>query len=304
MVRRQRSVNDFSTTLNGAITDSATSATLTSVTGLPTEGDYFLDISGEIVLVTHLSGFVVTIIRGQEGTTAVSHTSGQNVTDVITAGEFSNRANERMGLKALPYGRCTSWDGTTLTQVTSADFTLYNTGSGTAIGDGNDGTIWFTAKDMSGNDLTMAGKSFGSGAGDKRIIAHVACPTLNAASPDILHFTTRQSSGGTVRGLELWGLDRIGARDRTSFLTTGTDTAVHGVGGRNDFWGMFTLEHNFSASSERLRAYYSKDGVNWWLAHTWTFAGSTFQIGIGMTNITGTVAAMRCQILSWHDEPL
>jgi hypothetical protein len=273
MVRRQQAVNDFSTTLNGSLTAGTTSVTLTSVTGLPTEGDYFLDISGEIVLVTHLSGFVVTVIRGQEGTTAVTHADGQNVTDVLT-------------------------------QVTSADFTLYNTGSGTGIGDGNDGTIYFTAKDMSGNDVTFAGKSFGSGGGDKRIIAHISCPAFDEDSPDILHFTTRQSSGGTMRGLELWPRTKIGARDRTSFLVAGTDTAVHGVGGRNDFWGMFTLEFDFSASSERLRAYYSKDGVNWWLAHTWTFAGSTFQIGVGMTNITGTVAAMRCQILSWHDEPL
>jgi len=69
--------NNFSTTLNGAITDVATSMTLTSVTGFPAVGggdtcQVTLDDGAgniEIVTATAIAGSVITITRAQEGTT-------------------------------------------------------------------------------------------------------------------------------------------------------------------------------------------------------------------------------------------
>jgi hypothetical protein len=69
--------NNFSTTLNGAITAIATSMTLTSVTGFPAVGggdtcQVTLDDGAgnvEIVTATAIAGSVITITRAQEGTT-------------------------------------------------------------------------------------------------------------------------------------------------------------------------------------------------------------------------------------------
>ena len=202
MVRRQRSVNGYSSTLNGSITIGATSMVVASATGLPSEGDFYLDISGEIVLVTHVSGTTLTLVRAQEGTTAVAHNSGKAITDVITAGEFTNRANEQMGLQALPYGRCTRWDGSALTTLTATDFTLINTATGSDIQDGNDGTIIFSSRQHSGNDASGAIRNFGS-TNDWRVTAHIGCPGFDYEGVDILHFNVRQQSGGSMDGIEL-----------------------------------------------------------------------------------------------------
>ena len=79
MVRRQRANNAHSTTLSSAVNDSTTTFPVTSASGFPSEGDFFISVGGETVLVTAVSGNNLTVIRGQEGTTAESHVSGAAV---------------------------------------------------------------------------------------------------------------------------------------------------------------------------------------------------------------------------------
>ena len=86
--------NFVSTTLNGGITNSATSLTVTSATGFPTSGNFRLVIQDaendetnkEIVVVTGVSGSDFTITRGQESTSGVAHGNGSFVGHVLTAG--------------------------------------------------------------------------------------------------------------------------------------------------------------------------------------------------------------------------
>ncbi len=75
--------NNFETTLNGNILIGDTSATLTSVTGFPTIGggvtcNLTLEdgATREIVKATARSGFVITIVRAQEDTSAIAFASG------------------------------------------------------------------------------------------------------------------------------------------------------------------------------------------------------------------------------------
>lgn len=306
MVRRFRSSNDFQTNLNGAVTVGATTWTVDSVSGFPTEGDFYVTAGSEIALVTHVSGFNLTVIRGQEGTTAAAHNDGVGVAGIATAGEFYGRMKDEGEIKCLPYGRCMKADGTILT---ASDFTLRNTGTGTAVFDGNDGTIVFTAKDMSGNDTTGATRDFGT-ATDHRITVHLACPALAGENNDMLSFYSRQSSGGTVDGMSLRphtseGLSAKQTVDqRSTFLVSPIDDVAWGTAGRMDFWGRLEIEWDVVASTDHLRWYFSADGVHWNLAHTHTFASSTCQVGIWMTNLTGTIANMRSQILSWYEETL
>jgi hypothetical protein len=72
-------------TLNGGISNVDVSATLVSGTDFSSSGDYRIRIELELIKVTARSGNVLTIVRGQEGTTAVSHASGSTVTQVVTA---------------------------------------------------------------------------------------------------------------------------------------------------------------------------------------------------------------------------
>lgn len=72
-------VNNLSTTLNGAITDSATSMVLTDVSNFPAVGSgdtaqitITNGVDTEIVTATAITGSTVTITRGQEGTTGTA----------------------------------------------------------------------------------------------------------------------------------------------------------------------------------------------------------------------------------------
>jgi len=89
--------NNFSTTLDGAITDVATSMTLTSVTGFPAVGggdtcQVTIDDGSnvEIVQATAISGSVVTIVRGQEGTSGTAFADLDTVEIRLTKEAFED----------------------------------------------------------------------------------------------------------------------------------------------------------------------------------------------------------------------
>ncbi len=68
-----------STTLNGAITASGTSVTLTSATGFPTSGTCHIKIDNEIMSGTISSTTISSITRGQDSTTAAAHSDGATI---------------------------------------------------------------------------------------------------------------------------------------------------------------------------------------------------------------------------------
>ena len=73
--------NEGTTTLNGALTNSATSVVVTSNTNLgatQSVGD-IISVAGELMLVGSISSNTLTVTRGHGGTTAVAHASGELV---------------------------------------------------------------------------------------------------------------------------------------------------------------------------------------------------------------------------------
>lgn len=77
--------NNYETQLNGSINSSVTTLTVDAV---PTtmSGDFRIKIDNEIILVGQVSGSTfVNCLRGQEGTTAASHSDNAVVTHVLTA---------------------------------------------------------------------------------------------------------------------------------------------------------------------------------------------------------------------------
>jgi microcystin-dependent protein len=91
--------NNAQSTLAGSITNTATTATLASGTGVlfpaPTAGQYFVmtlidaatGLLNEIIYVTNVTGDTITMQRAREGTTARSWASGDIASNLWTAGQ-------------------------------------------------------------------------------------------------------------------------------------------------------------------------------------------------------------------------
>lgn len=94
MTARKYSNTFAETTLSGSINNSVTTITIGSTTGLPASFPYTLAIdygtaSVEMVTVTALAGSNLTVTRGQDGTSAQSHTGGARVVHPVTARDLS-----------------------------------------------------------------------------------------------------------------------------------------------------------------------------------------------------------------------
>jgi microcystin-dependent protein len=91
MVRRAYAGGAVPTTLSVGISNVDTAATLVGLTGYPSGSSKWYACfdrglpTEEKVLVTQVSGFVVTMTRGADGTTAVPHGPGAKFEHVITA---------------------------------------------------------------------------------------------------------------------------------------------------------------------------------------------------------------------------
>jgi hypothetical protein len=126
---REQIQNSSSSTLNGAINNSVTTVTVTTGANFPSAGNYRVRVGTEIMLVTARSTNDLTVVRGYEGTTAASHSSGDACTLVLTAGSlgrWAQDAHPMWGVTRPPYGLYDT-DGKTL--LTTADFTWTNQGS-------------------------------------------------------------------------------------------------------------------------------------------------------------------------------
>lgn len=315
MVRRMRAVNGFSTAMASTVTSGTTTWPLDSVTGLDTEGDFYLSSGDEIVLVTHIDVGLkeVTVIRGQADTTAEGHAGGANVSAVSTADEFYTRMNELGARKVLPFGRIMTGTGTILT---ASNFSLQN-GAGSTVNDGSDGIIRLESKTHSSNDVTGATRNF-SNVNDWRITAHMSCPAIEGSgvpspTPEYFGLAARQSTGGQVKGIWLrpgradptgpnWGKVRVD--ERASFQNVGfTALATSDICGRRDMWLRLEIEWDVVATTDHFRWYCSFDGVHFVLLHTHMFAAGQHQVGIWANNDHGP-AGKRYFINSWLEEAL
>jgi hypothetical protein len=94
--------NNASTTVSGSITPVSTTVALAAGTGVlfpaPTGTDYFVatfydqatKTQNEIVHVTNVTGDTATIVRAQEGTTALAWNAGDLFANLVTAGTLRN----------------------------------------------------------------------------------------------------------------------------------------------------------------------------------------------------------------------
>ncbi len=83
------------TSLNGSITNVATTLVVTDASKFPTAGNFPILIESEILRVTSVSGTTFTVSRGQEGTSGAAHTSGVTIKGVFTANSLSKLFTEQ-----------------------------------------------------------------------------------------------------------------------------------------------------------------------------------------------------------------
>lgn len=81
--------NNASTTLNGALNNSSTSVAVTNGAPFSQSGTFRVIVDSEIMIVNSIAGNTLSVSRGQEGTTAVSHLSGAVITQIVTAGALT-----------------------------------------------------------------------------------------------------------------------------------------------------------------------------------------------------------------------
>ena len=93
MARRYYSSTAVGTTLSGNINNSTTSITVTALSGYPAQTPWTAIIdqdtaSEEVVTVTNVSGTTLTVTRGVDGTSAVSHNAGAVFRHGVSARDF------------------------------------------------------------------------------------------------------------------------------------------------------------------------------------------------------------------------
>lgn len=168
--------NNFSTILNGAITNVATTMTLTSVTGFPAVGSgdtaqiTITDgTNTEVVTATAIAGSVVTITRGQEGTSGTAFADLDTVelratalshTDVLSGDESPTLAGDL----DMNGNQITSPDGTDLIDIPNGTIDLQTasssrvdiTDSGVRLGAANARVTTILDEDAMGSDSATA----------------------------------------------------------------------------------------------------------------------------------------------------
>jgi len=92
--RYERFANGGLSALSAGIDSDDTEVSVDTAVGFPTEGNFRILVDSEIMLVYRVAGEVFKVVRGQEGTTAVSHASGAGVNHILTAGALAARDSD------------------------------------------------------------------------------------------------------------------------------------------------------------------------------------------------------------------
>lgn len=96
--------NNATTTLNGAITNVATTMTVAAFSTFPTAvtgvTQFRVLIDTELILVTNVATTTWTISRGAEGTTGAAHSTGATVTHIVSAAALAGLISDAV---QIPY---------------------------------------------------------------------------------------------------------------------------------------------------------------------------------------------------------
>lgn len=145
---RELTANNVNTTFAASASNSATSFTVAATYSLPSGTYRAVTETGEIVLVTNISGTTWTVTRAREGTTAGTYAAG----DSIVIGP--TRDGLLAAAATATYGE--AYLGTDYT-ITTSDGTFEDTGVSVALPEAGTYLIWY---DVRGSFSTSGSDGF------------------------------------------------------------------------------------------------------------------------------------------------
>ena len=254
---KQLFVNNIATTISGGITNVATSITLLAGAGTqfpnPTAGDWFLVTlwdgasTYEVAKCTARTGDVLTVVRGQEGTSGSAFLTGSSIYCNLTKGTLENLV-QRSGdtLNALTIGATTPGTGAFTTLTASGHTTFEGVTSTGATGTGKivyDTSPAFTTPNLgtpSAAVLTNAtGTAAGLTSGNVTTNANLTGHITSAGNAAVLGSFSLAQLNTAINDADVANLvspafttPNIGVASGTSLTTTGviTSTGTAGVG--------------------------------------------------------------------------
>ncbi len=273
MARQERFVNNAVTSLNGAITDVATSLTVDDTSMFPTDGDFRLLIEQELLLVMAVSGSVFTVVRGIESTAGAAHVSGAAVKAILTKDALLQRVKDfsdpLAGIRS-PYRLVNSTQAT----IDNTDFTEVNLGTATYSTDAN-GNIVCEHPQTVANDIRVLLRSAPTPPYTIRA-AMIQSTITNAVNGPFVGLGFRENSTGELSFI----CNRVDETSNINGFNFDSPTVLNGTFGTAVEWQQarsgiiwFEIEDNNTDLKFRL----SKNGIDF--IEYATFGRTTFMAG-------------------------
>jgi hypothetical protein len=296
-VNRYYSAIAQDTSLTSAATNSSTTIQVGATTGFPTSYPFCLAIDygnslEELVDVTAAAGLTLTVTRGVNGTTAVSHAIGATVRHVISARDLTESQNHIAATGAI-HGVTGAIVGTTdtqtLTNKTIAAGSNTITGITVPISTGvtglGTGVATFLATPSSANLASAVSDETGSGSLTFATSPTLTTPILVQGTSMPTFSTNAYTLQSTDAGQFLLASNSTTAgtvnipTDATYAFATGTQIHIQQTG-----TGQLTIQaatagtttvtsNGATSASPKIRAQYSVATIMKTAANTWTVYG-------------------------------
>lgn len=251
MANFEQLVNNYSSTLGSSINNSVTTLTVASATGLPTDKNFRIKIGDEIMLVTGVSGTTLTVVRGAESTTAASHTSGDKVRAIVTAGGLKQLLVDNIPCYGDQY-QIGKFQDNTDSDIELGDFTQINWNS--AQGDAD--------AEMSGGVIKMELPCHDIGGPNLQGLALSTPATPYAAILRFRYPTDVDWLSANFQAIIMAGF-RASATGRSQYITLRDATlAVWGYNDETSYVGSYRTIQNWLTNCDDLCVKLEHDGTN------------------------------------------
>jgi hypothetical protein len=298
--------NNAFTSLASSMDDSQTTAVVSDGSVFPSTGNFRVVCENEIMLCTGRSGNTLTVVRGQEGTTAASHASSKIISHVLTADGLDRYGKDYVPLwgysSIAARNRIVADDG--VTPLTTSDFSWANQGSATVTDQA--GTILMRAPAASGENVRVQYRAAPSPPYSYGAAFRALIPAHNATVGCFM-FGFRKSSDGKLSCLTLQVHDNGGfyrAPWVVSDYNYNSPTSFNGTPRSVRFFNAICPEIHLKIEDDNTSLkWYMGDGIRFELFHsvgrTSFMSGGPDQIFWGINNYNNNFEAL-VRLMSWY----
>jgi hypothetical protein len=306
MVKQIQHLNREVQTLNGAINDTTTSVTVTDGTVFPADGDFYIAIDNELMLVTSRATHVLTVVRGVEGTGGQDHATGAYVFPLASQEALNQWVEEAMGIGHREWYTPHRIVDTNGNALTSSDFTQGNWDLSTVTDNTWGGITIFADVDASSLELRTLYRT--APATPYRVTAHIQ--TCAGSGSGVAATTTMAGiafrDGAGTGEMEVYGIRAESNFNHWNFTDwTAFSASVGALGGmyhRKDGW--LRMEDD----GTNLTSWASVNGLNWaqmtQVGRTSFLTNAPNQICFWVHNGLASGPKRPGTLLAWYEELL